>query len=140
MKEGKCSTNLVDVPKTFNSSTGKPSYYNEHRDPVYAHMVSVHDNKCKHLIQFPISTKLANVRNSVVSSKCSTVLLKADTGADVNLMNSRTFDTLFNRKVLQLTILRMEAYGNHSAVEVLGKFHAFLKWKGKKSTGNFLCY
>ena len=25
----------------------------------------------------------------------------------------------------------MEAYGNNSAVEVLGKFHAFLRWKGK---------
>ena len=25
----------------------------------------------------------------------------------------------------------MEAYGNNSAVEVLGKFHVFLRWKGK---------
>ena len=25
----------------------------------------------------------------------------------------------------------MEAYGNNSAAEVLGKFHAFLRWKGK---------
>ena len=30
---------------------------------------------------------------------CSTVLLKADTKADVNLMNSKKFDSLFNRKV-----------------------------------------
>ena len=47
-------------------------------------------------------------------------------------MNSRTFDSLFNgnRKVLQPSSLRMEAYGN-SAVEVLGKFHAFLRWKGR---------
>ena len=72
MKGGKCSTHLVDVPEASNSSTGEPSYYNEHRDPVYAHMVSVCDNKCKHLIQFPISTELGNVRNSVESSKCYT--------------------------------------------------------------------
>ena len=54
------------------------------------------------------------------STKCPTVLLKADTGANVNLMNSKTFDSLFdrNRKVLDPTSLRMEAYGN-SAVEVL---------------------
>ena len=60
------------------------------------------------------------------STKCSTVLLKTDTGANVNLMNSRTFDSLFdgNRKVLDPPSLRMEAYGN-SAVEVLGKFHNF---------------
>ena len=29
------------------------------------------------------------------------------------------------------TSLRMEAYGNNTAVEVLGKFHAFLRWKGR---------
>ena len=41
--KGKCSTHLVDVPETSNSSTGEPSYYNEHGDPVYAHIVSVSD-------------------------------------------------------------------------------------------------
>ena len=90
--KGKHSTHLVNVPEVSNSSTGEPDYYNEHGDPVYAHMVSVNDkNKCKHLIQFPISTELEKVRNSVENSnsKCPTVLLKADTGADVNLMNSQ---------------------------------------------------
>ena len=61
----------------------------------------------------------------------STVLLKADMGADVNLMNSNTFDKLIkDRTVLEPTSLRMEAYGNNTAVTVLGKFHVFLKWKG----------
>ena len=70
-----------------------------------------------------LSVDLEKVRNSVESStKCPTVQLKADTGADVNLMNSMTFDSLFNRnrKVLDPTSLRMKAYGN-STVEVLGK-------------------
>ena len=121
----------MDVPKTSNSSSGEPGYYNDHRDPIYAHMVSVLDNKHKHLIQFPINTNLEKVRNSLENSKCPTVLLKADTRADMNLMNSKTFDSLFNRKELEFTSLRMEAYGKNSAVEVLGKFHAFLRWKGK---------
>ena len=126
--KGKCSTHLVNVPEASNSSTGEPDYYNEHGDPVYAHMASVNDkNKCKHLIQFPISTSLVKVRNSVDNSKCPTVLLKADTGVDVNLMTSKTFDSLFNRKELEFTSLRMDAYGNNSAVEVLGRFHAFLR-------------
>ena len=57
--------------------------------------------------------------------------MKADTGADVNRMNSNTFDNLFHdRTVLELTTLRMEAYENNTAVTVLGKFHAFLRWKG----------
>ena len=136
MKGGKYSTHFVNVPETSNSSTGKPSYYNEHRGPVYAQMVSVHDNKCKHLIQFPISTNLDKVRNSVESSKCPTVLLKADTEADVNLMNSKTFDSLFNRKVLQFTSLRMEAY----ATIVQWKYwENSMHSSGRKvkSTGNF---
>ena len=87
--------------------------------------------KKKHLIRFPISTSLEKVRNSVENPKCPTALLKADTGADVNFMNLRKFDFLFNRKVLEFTSLRMKAYGNNSAVEVLGKFYAFLRWKGK---------
>ena len=131
--KGKHSTHLVNVPEASNSSTSDPDYYNEHGNPVYANIVNVQENKCKHLIQFPISIKLEKVRNSVESStsKCPTVLLKADTGADVNLMNSRTFDTLFNdRTILQPSSLRMEAYGN-SVVEVVGKFHTFLRWKGR---------
>ena len=101
------------------------------------HMVSV-PNARKHLNKFPIDmdyTKLRNSvgysKNSTDSSKCSkSVLLKADMGADVNLMNIQTFDPLFDRKLLQLTPIRIENYGN-TGVKVLGKFHAFLRWKGK---------
>ena len=56
------------------------------------------------------------------------VLLKADTGADINLINRKTFDQLFDSKVLKPTPIRMENYGN-STVKVLGMFHAFLRWK-----------
>ena len=60
------------------------------------------------------------------------MLLKADTGADVNLMYRQTFDQLFGKAkgVLQPTPIRMENYGN-TAVKVLGMFHAFLRWKDK---------
>ena len=60
------------------------------------------------------------------------MLLKADTGADVNLMNKQTFDELFGetKDLLQPTPIQMENYGN-SAVKVLGMFHAFLRWKDK---------
>ena len=46
-------------------------------------------------------------------------------------MNSKTFGSLFDRKEMEFTSLRMEAYRNNSAVELLGKFHAFLRWNGK---------
>ena len=81
---------------------------------MYAHTHMVHvkeTNQNKHLIQFPISTDFKKVRNS---QDCSTVLLKADTGVDVNLMNSTMFDRVIgDRSALQLTSLRMEAYGNN---------------------------
>ena len=106
----KKSTHLVNVPGT--STDSEPDYFNEHGDPMYAHthMVLVKEtNWNKHLIQFPIGTDFKKVRNS--EEKCPTVLLKADTGADVNLMNSTTFDRVIgDRSALQLTSLRMEAY------------------------------
>ena len=60
------------------------------------------------------------------------MLLKADTGADVNLMNRKTFNQLFGeaKGVLQATSIKMENYGN-TAVKVLGMFHVFLRWKDK---------
>ena len=87
-------------------------------------------NKKKHLIQFPISIDLQKVRK-LAKTPCPTVLLKADTGADVNLLNLSTFDkTIGYRSLLQPLTLWMEAYGN-SMVSVLGKFCAFLRWKGR---------
>ena len=142
--KAKCSTHSLEVPQASTSSTGasEPLYFDDQGQPVFAHMVSVlHSNK--HLIKFPISLGYETLRgrgsrkgwnkmeysiNSTVHPQ--TVLLKADTGADVNLMNKQTFDQLFGqaKDLLQLTPIRMENYGN-SAVKVLGMFHAFLKWK-----------
>ena len=71
------------------------------------------------------------MENSTDSTTPQTVLLKADTGVDVNLMNRQTFSQLFGKaKVLQPTPIRMENYGD-SAVKVVGMFHAFLRWKDK---------
>ena len=147
--KAKCSTHSLEVPQTSTSSTGasEPLYFDDQGQPVFAHMVSVlHLNK--HLIKFPISLDYGTLRSrggrgwnnmehstdSTVHSKCSipTVLLKADTGADVNLMKKQMFDQLFGltKDLLQLTPIRMENYGN-TAVKVLGRFHAFLCWKDK---------
>ena len=141
--KAKCSTHSLEVPQASTSSTGagEPLYFDDQGQPVFAHMVSVlHSNK--HLIKFPISldyrtfrgnSEWKGVENSSNSTKHSqTVLLKADTGANVNLMNKQTFDQLFGdvRNLLQPTPIRMENYGN-SAVKVLGMFHAFLRWNDK---------
>ena len=131
---------LSECSQGFHQS--EPNYFNEHGDPVYAHMVNKEINHKKHLIQFPISTDLEKVRNLVEgSTKCPTVLLKANTSADVNLMNARTFDSIFqDRTVLQPSSLRMEAYRNNTAVEVLGRFHAFPQMERKGLQTIVLCY
>ena len=72
--------------------------------PVYTYMVSVpHANK--HLIRLPITIEPRALRRkgTHMDSSLSTpsVLLKADTGADVNLMNRKTFDQLFDNNVLK---------------------------------------
>ena len=127
----KKSAYLVDVP--CNSSDASPLYFNELGEPVYAqtHAVQVNGtNKNKHLIQLPVSVNLEKVRKPA-EGPCPTVLLKADMGADVNLLNSTTFDQIIgDRSVLQPSTLRMETYRG-SRVEILGKFNAFLRWKGK---------
>ena len=138
--KAKHSTHSLEVPQASTSSAGagasEPLYFDNDGQPIFTHMVSVlHANK--HLIKFPISLDYMTLRgrnkieNSTNSTKHSqSVLLKADTGADVNLMNKQTFDQLFSdvKNLLQLTPIKMENYGN-SAVKVLGMFHAFLRWK-----------
>ena len=147
--KGKHSTHSLEVPQAFTSTAGagagEPLYFDNDGQPVYMYMVSVpHVNK--HLIKFPISLDYVtlrgrgsregwiNMENSINSTARSSqsVLLKAETETDVNLMNRKTFDQLFGqaKEVLQLTPIRMENYGN-TAVKVLRMLHAFLRWKDK---------
>ena len=97
------------------AGASEPLYFNDEGQPVYTYMVSVpHANK--HLIRFPITIEPTTLRRKGTHADSSlstpSVLLKADTGADVNLINRRTFDQVFDSKVLKPTPIRMENYGN----------------------------
>ena len=135
--KAKCSTHSLEVPQASTSSAGtgasEPLYFDDDGQPIFTHMVSVpHVNK--HLIKFPIALDYTTLRSQIGDSTTppQAVLLKTDTGADVNLMNRQIFHQLFGKAkdLLQPTPIRMENYGN-SAIKVLGTFYAFLRWKGK---------
>ena len=133
--QGKHSAHSLETPQTTSAGPGasEPLYFNNEGQPVYTYMVSVpHTNK--HLIRFPITIEPTALRRKGTHTDSSlstpSVLLKADTGADVNLINRKTFDQPFDSKVLKPTPIRMENYGN-STVKVLGMFHAFLRWKDR---------
>ena len=136
MPPRKCSAHSLKTQANLaGARASEPLYFNDEGQPVYTYMVSVpHVNK--HLIKFPVTLEPTALRRKGTNadsspSTPSTVLLKADTGADVNLMNRKTFHQLFgDSQVLKLTPIKMENYGN-SAVKVLGMFHAFLRWKDR---------
>ena len=134
--QGKHSAHsLKTQANSAGTGASEPLYFNDGGQPVYAYMVSVpHANVNKHLIKFPVALDPATLKGNNTDSSYSTpstVLLKADTGADVNLMNRKTFHQLFgDSQVLKPTPIKMENYGN-SAVKVLGMFHAFLRWKDR---------
>ena len=119
--KAKHSRHSLEVLQASTSSTGasEPLYFDDQGQPLFnTHMVSVlHSNK--HLIKFPIAldyttfrgrNKMENPTDSTGCTNCSTVLLKADTGADVKLMNKQTFDQLFGKTkdLLQPTPIRMK--------------------------------
>ena len=129
--QGKCSAHSLKTPQANSAGASDPLYFNDEGQPVYTYMVSV-PHVDKHLIKFPVTLEPTNLKGNNADSPQSTVLLKADTGADVNLMNRKTFNQLFGeaKEVLKLTPIKMEHYGN-TAVKVLGMFYAFLRWKDK---------
>ena len=101
----KRSAHSLEVPQASNTSTAgagasEPLYFDDEGQPVYIYMVSVpHVNK--HLIKFLTALDHTTLRgnregwNNMENSTKSTahsppsVLLKAVTGADVNLMNRK---------------------------------------------------
>ena len=100
--KAKHSTHSLEVPQASTSSAGagasEPLYFDDDGQPIFTHMVSVpHVNK--HLIKFPIALDYTTLRSWIEDSITppQTVLLKADTGADVNLMNRQTFNQLFGK-------------------------------------------
>ena len=62
-----------------------------------------------------------------------------DTGADVNCMNEKTFKKLFPEVELSVCPHSIQNFGNSTAdIYILGQFHTYLKFRGKKYLNNFV--
>ena len=62
-----------------------------------------------------------------------------DTGADVNCMNKKTFRKLFPKVELSVCPHSIQNFGNSTAdIYILGQFHTYLKFRGKKYLNTFV--
>ena len=62
-----------------------------------------------------------------------------DTGADVNCMNEKTFKKLFPEVELSVCPHSIQNFGNSTAdVYILGQFHTFLQFRGRKYLNTFI--
>ena len=62
-----------------------------------------------------------------------------DTGADVNCMNEKTFKKLFPEVELSVCPRSIQNFGNSTAdVYILGQFHAYLQFRGRKYLNTFI--
>ena len=69
------------------------------------------------------------------------LVVRVDTGADVNCMNEKTFKRLFPKVKLSVCPHEIQNFGNSVAdISILGQFHTYLQFRGKKVSEYFYCH
>ena len=67
------------------------------------------------------------------------LVVRVDTGADVNCMNEKTFRRLFPKVKLSVCPYEIQNFGNLTAdISILGQFHAYLQFRGEKYLTTFI--
>ena len=67
------------------------------------------------------------------------LIVRVDTGADVNCMNEKTFRRLFPKVKLSVCPYEIQNFGNSTAdISILGQFHAHLQFRGEKYLTTFI--
>ena len=129
-----CSSRSAHVLQTSNSVSTfqtEPDYYTECGQPIYvqSHMLQTMSTKLqkipeksKLMLEFLIRLYYKDLNQNI--------LLKVDTGSNINSISLGTFQRLFPNQQLDRSMLLVENYGN-SSMSIIGKFKAFIRWKGK---------
>ena len=61
------------------------------------------------------------------------LVVRVDTGADVNCMNEKTYKKLFPKVKLSVYPHEIQNFGNSVAdISILGQFHTYLQFRGEK--------
>ena len=67
------------------------------------------------------------------------LVVRVDTGADVNCMNEKTFKKLFPKVKLSVCPHEIRNFGNSVAdISLLGQFHTYLQFRGEKYLNTFI--
>ena len=67
------------------------------------------------------------------------LVVRVDTGADVNCMNEKTFKKLFPKVKLDVCPYEIQNFGNSTAdISILGQFPTYLQFRGKKYLNTFI--
>ena len=67
------------------------------------------------------------------------LIVRVDTGADVNCMNEKTFRRLFPKVKLSVCPYEIQNFGNLTAdISILGQFHTYLQFRGEKYLTTFI--
>ena len=67
------------------------------------------------------------------------LVVRVDTGADVNCMNEKTFRRLFPEVKLSVCPYEIQNFGNSTAdISILGQFNAYLQFRGEKYLTTFM--
>ena len=121
----------METSSVTSTSQTDPDYYTKYGQPIYvqSHMLQTMSTKSwnipgksKPLLEFSIGLHYTELNQKV--------LLKVDTGSNINCISLGTFHELFPNQQLNRSMLLLENYGN-SPVTVIGKGTAFIRWKGK---------
>ena len=95
------------------------------------HIGTTNGAQKKHL-KFPIDV---DVRGSYKDL----LVVRVDTGADVNCMNETTFRKLFPKVQLDDCPYEIQNFGNSTAdISILGQFQTYLQFRGKKYLNTFI--
>ena len=67
------------------------------------------------------------------------LVVRVDTGADVNYMNGKTFSELFPEVELSVCPHEIQNFGNSIAdISILGQFRTYLEFRGEKYLDTFI--